>query len=74
MSCNEGYKGKCCCNCKCQISLKKHPWNKDPYKGPISEETGLYSCVAEFVIDGLNTAIISDSKHGFCELWKERGN
>lgn len=32
--------------CKHLVKLYKHPSNKEPYKGEISEELGAYACLA----------------------------
>ena len=60
--------GECCCNCKHQLKLMCHPWNKDFGKGSISELCG-YVCAVQFE-DGsnANTAIFMDRQHGMCEL------
>lgn len=34
------YNGECCCNCKNQIKLMKHPWNSGFGKGSIREQLG----------------------------------
>ena len=68
MSCNQGYKGQCCCECLYQLALTKHPWNKEPYKGSIKENTGLYICIS--MHNETNTGVISDRKHGSCEMWR----
>lgn len=61
-------KSECCCNCKHQITLQKHPFNKDFGKGSISESCG-YVCTAVYE-DGSNegTGVYSDKPHGLCEL------
>jgi hypothetical protein len=45
---NKGWKnsGDCCCNCKNQIELFKHPWN-EINKGSCIESTGFYACIVE---------------------------
>jgi hypothetical protein len=58
--------GSCCCNCKHQIQLNCHPWNKEFGKGEINKSCG-FVC-AGFLAVGENIALFSDRKHGFCEL------
>ena len=60
--------GECCCNCENQIKLKKHPWNKI-YQGSMSEDSGLYACIAEHDMDDKREGTIFESKHGFCEFY-----
>jgi len=72
MSCDKGYKGQCCCECIHYLALTKHPWNKEPFKGSVLEESGLYACIVFHYTDKDYTGMISDRKHGSCELWKER--
>ena len=70
--CDKGWRtGECCCNCKNQIELFKHPWNLIN-KGPISESTGMYACIASLDCDGKNEGVILERKHGFCELYVKR--
>jgi len=69
--CDKGYKGDCCCNCKFQVKINKHPINPDFAKGSITETFG-YGCEAfRFLNDGSNDnqIIFSASIHGFCELY-----
>lgn len=64
--CDKGWHtGECCCNCKNQIELFKHPSNK-VNKGAISESTGMYACIAQF--DGEQEGVIFEKHHGFCEM------
>lgn len=55
--------GGCCCNCKNQLTLTSHPWNKDFGKGSILEVCG-YACTAI----QKNAAVFFESKHGYCEM------
>ena len=68
--CDKGYKGTCCCNCQHQLTLFKAPTNSRVPElfGPISEETGLYACPILGMLDDNKNAIISDDKHGVCEM------
>ena len=72
MSCDKGYKGMCCCECIHYLTLTKHPWNKNPFKGSILEGSGLHACTVMHYTDKNYTGMISDRKHGSCELWKSR--
>lgn len=71
-SCNNGYKGDCCCNCKNQLELACHPSNHKIGKGSILDNIG-YICL------GLNKedptyqkAVFMDNKHGMCELYSKK--
>ena len=67
--CDKGwYNCECCCNCKHQLKLMKHPMNKDFGKGSIMEQCG-YVCTTPFD-DGSNAGngIFSDRQHGMCEM------
>ena len=59
--------GGCCCNCKYQVDLHSHPWNKDFGKGKIGEICG-YACIVVPDNSWLNQATFSDRKHGYCEF------
>lgn len=66
--CDKGWhSGECCCNCKNQIELFKHPWNKIN-KGACSETTNMYACIVQHDCDQTNTGIIFEKQHGFCEM------
>lgn len=52
---------RCCCKCKNQIKIMKHPGNEIG-KGPVTELFG-YACVIE-------EAIFKDNEHGECELFE----
>jgi len=69
--CKHGWKdGSCCCNCKNQLKLMKHPWNNDFGKGLISEQCG-WVCTGKF--DATSTdAIYFDKEHGMCEMYCRR--
>lgn len=61
---------KCCSNCKFQVKINKHPWNKGESKGSISENFG-YGCkVFRFLEDGSNEnqIIFFESQYGLCEM------
>ena len=59
--------GNCCCNCKYQIKLTCHPWNKNFGKGKVSEICG-YACTYNTKEDPEKLATFSDDEHGLCEL------
>jgi hypothetical protein len=78
------YRGSCCCNCKYQTLLCKHPGNKEPlFKGSISEGVA-WGCTSFFVahqlakIEGvqtqgeIGTTLIFESEHGMCEEHEKR--
>lgn len=62
---------ECCCTCKNQIELFKHPWNKIN-KGTCSDTTNMYACIVAHDIEKTNTAIIFENKHGSCELYQPK--
>lgn len=68
--CGKGFMGRCCCNCKNQLVITKHPWNKSRrFKGNISEHTGLYVCqVFNDMDQSEKRACALENKHGSCEL------
>ena len=61
----------CCCKCKSQVELFKHPWN-NTYKGSTSEPTGLYACTLPKDMSDMQEAIVFDRKHGSCECFLKR--
>jgi hypothetical protein len=68
VKCAEGWHdGSCCCNCKNQIELFKHPCNK-VNKGSIMESTEMYACIVQFDCDKEYKGIIFEKKHGMCEM------
>jgi hypothetical protein len=64
-------KGICCCNCKHQTVLYKHPWNKNFGKGKCTEVCG-YACTVNPDGSMNQKASFSDDKHGLCELHYRR--
>lgn len=83
--CNKGWddplnsEGRCCCNCKFQLKLVKHPWNSDTlYKGRIIEQVmdnngnDVYVCVMDTALGGDN-AIAMDREHSMCEMHTFKG-
>ena len=59
------WKDSCCCNCRYQRTIKKHPWNDGAGKGSISEAMGFGCQPPEF---DQRTVIFFDSGHGLCEM------
>jgi hypothetical protein len=66
--------GKCCCNCKNQLKLMKHPMNVVLGEGSITEQLG-WVCAAQFE-DGSNEgeSYFMDNEHGMCEFYKPKTN
>ena len=63
---------ECCCNCKNQIELFKHPYNT-LYKGSILDSADLYACIVPFDMDNnKQEGFIFEDKHGECELYVRR--
>ena len=70
--CDKGWHtGECCCNCRYQIELFKHPGNKT-YKGSIMESTGMYVCIGGLDLGGSQKGTLFEDKHGYCELYKPK--
>jgi hypothetical protein len=67
----ENWDNQCCCNCRSQLIIKKHPWNSGNAKGSILD-TLAYACACpEFGLeDGKKTIIYFDESHGMCEMWQ----
>ena len=60
--------GRCCCNCKYQRPVVKHPWNKQTWaKGSITESIGWGCTVPE-----MPSVVLLEIEHSMCELheWK----
>ena len=68
--CDLGYRGACCCNCKFQLKLMCHPWNKNFGKGNIIEQCG-WVCIEPELGEG-KSGIYYDRVHGMCENWESR--
>jgi len=67
--CDQGYRGRCCCNCTNQLKLVKHPGNRGEFgKGSISEECG-YVCNVPMSRD---LGIYFENKHGMCEMYSPK--
>ena len=76
-SCQHGYNGACCCNCKYQLKLYCHPLNgghpldKIKFgKGSIIDQCG-WACINPEICEG-KSAIFFDKEHGMCECWALR--
>lgn len=65
-------KGMCCCTCRHQIPINKHPINKDLGRGRISERMG-YACMVPKAIES-NFITFFDGEHGMCELWEQKSS
>lgn len=66
-----GGNGSCCCNCKFQLELSKHPWNKIN-KGNVTESSDMYACIAQHYIEEKYKGTIFEEKHGMCEFHEKR--
>ena len=63
---------RCCCNCKHQLKIMKHPWNKIVGNGHMSDIMG-YGCTAAInLISNMEDRkiIFTESEHGLCEFWQ----
>lgn len=62
---------ECCCNCKYQFELFKHPWNK-VNKGSIMESTNMYACTVQH--EGVQTyqAVLHEDIKGLCEMFTKK--
>ena len=72
--CDKGYRGDCCCNCKFQVKINKHPSNIGFSDGSILETLG-YGCeVFKYLEekDYSNTVIFMNSEHGMCEMHQDK--
>lgn len=64
------HKEECCCNCRFQVKLNKHPSNPEFARGSIMETFG-YGCeVFRLMDDGSNEnqIIFTEAMHGLCEM------
>lgn len=66
--CKPDWNGRCCCNCKHQAHVMKHPWNKGKAKGEVTEQMGFACAPPDFIEDGIRKVIYMDSQHGLCEM------
>lgn len=67
MTCNKGYKGKCCCECKSQLTIRVCSCKSCPtIKG--------YICTLPNEIDGTGQCYYQPNQHGSCECWTEEGD
>ena len=72
MTCHEqgNYQGDCCCQCKWQVKINKHPWNKKPlFKGSIFDTIAFGCSTPE-----LESIILFENRHGFCEVFTQKEN
>ncbi len=66
-NCDLGYKGQCCCNCKHQIQLRKHPFNSGFGSGSIMDVCG-WVCLGPELTGG-TSGIYFEKEHGLCEMY-----
>ena len=66
-NCDKGYKNNCCCGCKYQLELFKHPFN-NINKGKCTESTNMYVCIVEHDLKRNNKSTLFENKHGICEM------
>jgi len=67
---SDGNDGDCCCNCRWQTQINKHPWNKIA-KGNISEQFA-WVCMNTFEDDS-GTPFVMEKQHSMCELhWRKQ--
>ena len=62
--------GSCCCNCKHQIELRRHPMNNGFGKGSIMNSCG-WVCLNPEITEG-KSGIYFDNQHGMCECYMRR--
>lgn len=66
------FDGQCCCNCRHQVTLTKHPWNKS--ESVNGSGFFSYGCAMPFVFGEREVAIHDHGghrgKHGMCEMWE----
>ena len=70
---------QCCCNCKLQVKICCHPWNKNaPYHGPVSAFFGfgctLFLELAHHEKETSETGVIFyEEEHSIgCECYREK--
>lgn len=66
----KNWESRCCCNCKNQSVISKHPWNCGDGKGSILDVMG-YGCgLPDFEKDkkGRKNIVFFDKEHGMCEM------
>ena len=60
---------RCCCNCKNQVVIGKHPWNKGVGKGRVTDIMGYGCAVAYIELQEVKPPIIfMDRRDGMCEM------
>lgn len=65
---NGNRSGDCCCNCKWQRKIMKHPWNKiELFKGSIMSQIAWGCTTPE-----LDDIYLSECEHGMCEMHQRR--
>jgi hypothetical protein len=62
------WKGRCCCTCRHQRVIVKHPWNDGTGKGRITETMG-YGCEPpDLAQEECKRVVFFDCGHGLCEM------
>ena len=59
---------QCCCKCKHQLEITKHPMNRGVFKGSILDSFGWVCTNPEM----LPQATFYDHKHGMCEVFEPK--
>ena len=71
VKCAQGWHdGSCCCNCKNQIELRRHPMNTNFGEGSIMDSCG-WVCLNPELTEG-KCGIYFDRQHGICECHVRR--
>lgn len=56
-----------CRDCKYLFTLRKHVYNRQPFKG--TEHSGLYACIVEHELDNNHTGHLFTNADGKCEMF-----
>lgn len=71
VKCAQGWHdGSCCCNCKHQIELRRHPMNSGFGEDSIMDKCG-WVCLNPELTEG-KSGIYFDKQHGMCECHVRR--
>ena len=66
--------GRCCCNCKWQSRLVKHPWNTEPWaKGSVTEQIGWACTTPEFQPNATFFSLAHEHSVCECHEWRQDG-
>lgn len=56
--------GRCCCNCRWQKPIVKHPWNTiEMFKGRVTEQIA-FGCT----VPDMGAVVLSEREHSLCEM------